>query len=94
MSVFWGRPGVRLAGICGYKRVSPASARAVDTSCDLDLAQEDNKKGLICRDFMERTGIEPVTSGLQSPVGCCGHCRGWLWITRMSRDFLRPRRGD
>ena len=80
--------------MCGYKRVSPASARAVDTSWNLDLAQGDNRKVPICRDFMERTGIEPVTSGLQSPVGCCGRRRGWLWTTAMSRDFLRSRRGD
>jgi hypothetical protein len=33
---------------------------------DHDLASFDNKKVLFCRSFMERTGIEPVTSGLQS----------------------------
>jgi hypothetical protein len=33
---------------------------------DRNLAHYANKKVVICRSFMERTGIEPVTSGLQS----------------------------
>jgi hypothetical protein len=33
---------------------------------------------------MERTGIKPVTSGLQSPVGCCGHSRRMSSIARVS----------
>ena len=51
---------------CGYKRVSPASAQVPNTPLDLDLARGDNRKVPICRQFMERTGIEPVTSGLQT----------------------------
>jgi hypothetical protein len=60
------RPALQLAGICGDKRVSPPSARAAQMQLDRNLAHYANKKVVICRSFMERTGIEPVTSGLQS----------------------------
>jgi hypothetical protein len=49
---------------------------------DRDLAHADNRKANL-QEFMERTGIEPVTSGLQSsawprwahPVGIAGRYR-------------------
>ena len=43
---------------------------------------------------MEHTGIDPVTSGLQSPGGGCGHCLGQSAITGVSRGFLQVRYGD
>jgi hypothetical protein len=45
-----------------------------------EFAHWDNMKVVICRKFMERTGIDPVTSGLQSstrPPGLSRHSRGF-----------------
>jgi hypothetical protein len=85
---------VRLAGICGYKRVSPGPVRVDDRRVNRDVARGGSQQVPIYRTFMEHAGIEPATSGLQIPVARCRHCRGWSSITGISRDFVRPRRGD
>jgi hypothetical protein len=43
VNVFWVGPAIKPAGICGYKRVSPATARAANIHCDRGLAHKDNK---------------------------------------------------
>jgi hypothetical protein len=43
---------------------------------------------------MERTGIEPVTSGLQSPIRPSGPGPDWSGTPGPSRDFLPPPCGD
>jgi hypothetical protein len=65
----------RMRAGCAWKPLLPylkktckgdTSARAAHTWSTAISPMLTTKEVLICRSFMERTGIEPVTSGLQS----------------------------
>ena len=48
-------------GLCKPEVTGPSQPRAMKAQLDRVRACSDNKKLLICRAFMERTGIEPET---------------------------------
>jgi hypothetical protein len=81
------RPAAQLAGICGYKRVSPASARAADVQLNRARVHKDNRTcgfAGIYGAYRDRTGdlrLAKLYSALRAEPGRAG-------ITDESRDFV------